>query len=238
MLKQAYAQALGIPVEIFVARDYAALIDAQATATRRLCSLFDDGLCDGGAALRMRRAGRGAGWRGWRDRHQGNSCHARRPALETLRRRAPTGSPSHGSTALPASLLPRLELAARQVALSGSEPFLVHADSASAAEACWSMVGRRDFRLAAGQCRRRASQAARCSGLEAAGIDKASLSVVWRSSCSDTARTPCVRVSTPSCAPTLVAFLTGLKEMQPGYLTISSRPHRGGGIAQVRAATM
>ena len=31
-LKQAYAQALGIPVEIFVARDYAALIDAQATA--------------------------------------------------------------------------------------------------------------------------------------------------------------------------------------------------------------
>ena len=30
-LKQAYAQALGIPVEIFVARDYAALIDAQAT---------------------------------------------------------------------------------------------------------------------------------------------------------------------------------------------------------------
>ena len=32
VLKQAYAQALGIPVEIFVARDYAALIDAQATA--------------------------------------------------------------------------------------------------------------------------------------------------------------------------------------------------------------
>ena len=31
-LKQAYARALGIPVEIFVARDYAALIDAQATA--------------------------------------------------------------------------------------------------------------------------------------------------------------------------------------------------------------
>ena len=32
ILKRAYSQALGIPVEIFVARDYAALIDAQATA--------------------------------------------------------------------------------------------------------------------------------------------------------------------------------------------------------------
>ena len=32
VLKQAYARALGIPVEILVARDYAALIDAHAKA--------------------------------------------------------------------------------------------------------------------------------------------------------------------------------------------------------------
>ena len=31
ILQRAYSMALGMPVEIFVARDYAALIDAQAT---------------------------------------------------------------------------------------------------------------------------------------------------------------------------------------------------------------
>ena len=53
-LKQSYERALGIPVDIFVARDYAALIDAQATGRVDYADLFDDGLCDGGAALRVR----------------------------------------------------------------------------------------------------------------------------------------------------------------------------------------
>ena len=184
ILKQAYARALGIPVEIFVARDYAALIDAQATGACRLRDLFDDGLRDGVAAVRLRRAGRGAGRRGRRDRHQGDPGHARRPAVEARRRRARTGSPSRRSTALPASLLPRLRARRRAGGADRSRAV----PRARRQRLCRRgdarrRLGRCDLRL---DCRpmptpTRAFEAARCERLEAAGIDRSSLSVVWRS---------------------------------------------------------
>ena len=233
VLKQAYARALGIPVEIFVARDYAALIDAQATATCRLRHLFDDGLCDGGAALRVRRAGRRAGRRGWRDRHQGNPGHARRPALESLRHRARIGSPSRALDSIAGFALPRLELAAGQVALTGSEPFLVHAESASAAEAMlvdgsvdaifgW-LPANADAELPGGTLQR----------LEAAGMDKASLSVVWRSSLLRYGPHALRSGLDAELRTTLVAFLTGLKAIAARYL----RSPRGASWRRLRGSS-
>ena len=97
-LKQAYAQALGIPVEIFVARDYAALIDAQATAR------IDYAVYSTTAyATTVLLCG----------------CVEPVAALDSVAGFA----------------LPRVELAGGEVTLTGSEPFLVHVESASAAEA-------------------------------------------------------------------------------------------------------
>src|SRR3954468_6159270 len=177
--KQAYAQALGMPVEIFVARDYAALIDAQATArvdyalysttayatAALLCAcaepvaapVGDDG-ATGIKAILVTRDGRF---------QKVSDVGTHRVAIADL-------------DSIAGFALPRLELAAGQP-LTGSEPFLVHADSASAAEAMlvdgsvdaifgWLPANAR-AELPGGTLRR----------LEDAGLAKASLSVVWKS---------------------------------------------------------
>jgi phosphonate transport system substrate-binding protein len=232
-LKQAYAQALGIPVEIFVARDYAALIDAQATArldyavysttayatAALLCAcvepvaapIGEDG-ATGIKAILVTRDGRVS---------KPSDIGTHRVAIAEL-------------DSIAGFVLPRLELAAGQVALSGSEPFLVHAESASAAETMlvegsvdaifgW-LPANADAELPGGTLER----------LEAAGMDKTSLSVVWKS--------PLLRYGPHALRSglgaelrlTLVAFLTELKRSQPEIYDLLET-HRGGGLAEVRA---
>ena len=134
MLKQAYARALGIPVEIFVARDYAALIDAQATArvdyaiysttayatAALLCACVEPVVApvgeDGATGIKAILVTRDGRLSKLADIEHAPGRHR---ALDSIAGFA----------------LPRLELAVGQVALTGAEPFLVHADSASAAEA-------------------------------------------------------------------------------------------------------
>ena len=232
-LKQAYAQALGVPVEIFVARDYAALIDAQATArvdyaiysttayatAALLCACVEpvaapvgeDG-ATGIKAILVTRDGR-----------------LSRPADISTHRVAIAELDSIAGFALP-----RLDLAAGQLTLNGSEPFLVRAESASAAETMlvdgsvdaifgW-LPANADTDLPGGTLAR----------LEAAGMDGASLSVVWKS--------PLLRYGPHALRSglgaelrlTLVAFLTELKRAQPDVYDVLET-HRGGGFAEVRA---
>jgi phosphonate transport system substrate-binding protein len=232
-LKQAYAQALGIPVEIFVARDYAALIDAQATAridyavysttayatAALLCACVEpvsapvgeDG-ATGIKAILVTRDGRLS---------KPSEISVHRVAIAEL-------------DSIAGFALPRLELAAGQATLSGSEPFVVRAESASAAEAMlvegsvdaifgW-LPANADVELPGGTLAR----------LEAAGLDRASLSAVWKS--------PLLRYGPHALRSglgaelrlTLVAFLTELKRSQPDIYDLLE-PHRGGGLAEVRA---
>ena len=134
-LKKAYARALGIPVEILVARDYAALIDAQAAArvdyaiytttayatTTLLCGCVEPVVRAG-----RRRTGRPASGRCWSPVTAGWRSLA---DIATHRvAMAPLDS-------IAGYALPRFELAACKLVLTGDEPFIVRADKASQAEA-------------------------------------------------------------------------------------------------------
>ena len=133
--------------------------------------------------------------------------------------------------------LPRLELATGQVALSGSEPFLVHADSASAAEAMlvegsvdavfgW-VPANAGGELAGGTLQR----------LEAQGLDKASLSVVWKSSLLRYGPHALRSGLGAELRLMLLAFLTALKGSQPDVYDILEA-HRGGGLQRFAPMTM
>ena len=231
-LKQAYAQALGMPVEIFVARDYAALIDAQATqrvdyalysttayaTTALLCAcvepiaapVSDDG-ATGIKAILVTRDGR---------LQKASDVGTHRIAIAAL-------------DSIAGFALPQLELAAGQP-LTGSEPFLIHAESASAAEAMlvdgsvdaifgW-LPANAGAEFPGGTLQR----------LEDAGLDKASLSVVWKSSLLRYGPHALRSGLDPDLRKALVTFLTGLRETQPDTYDLLE-PHRGGGFAEVSA---
>lgn len=232
-LRQAYAQAMGIPVEIFVARDYAALIDAQATArvdyavysttayatAVLLCGCVEpvaapvgeDG-ATGIKAVLVTRDGRLS---------KASDLTTHRVAIAEL-------------DSIAGFALPRLELAAGPVVLSGSEPFLVHAESASAAEAMlvdgsvdaifgW-VPANAGGELAGGTLQR----------LEAQGMDKASLSVVWKSSLLRYGPHALRSGLGAELRLTLLAFLTALHGSQPDVYDLLEA-HRGGGLQEVRA---
>ena len=101
---------------------------------------------------------------------------------------------------MPATVLPRFELAAEKIALTGTEPYLVRAESASAAEA---MLVDGSVDAIFGWAPALAEASADISGgtidrLVAAGIDRASLTRRLEiATAADMARTRCVRVSTP-----------------------------------------
>ena len=155
-LKQAYAQALGIPVEIFVARDYAALIDAQATqridyalysttayaTAALLCGcvepvaapVSDDG-ATGIKAILVTRDGRlqkASRHRHASDRHRRTRQHCR---LRAAAARTRHGAATDRIGAVPGPCRKRIGR---------------RGDAGR-------RIGRCDFRLAAGQCRRRAA---------------------------------------------------------------------------------
>jgi phosphonate transport system substrate-binding protein len=236
VIKRAFAEALGVPVDILAARDYAALIDAEASGrldyaidstaayatTALLCScveplvapLGDDG-ATGIVAVLVTRDARLTGL---------TDLAAHRVAI------APPDS-------LAGSMLPVVALASQGTALSGDEPYLVRAESASAAEAM--LVGG-SVDAIFGWAPAPAEAGTEPGGgtldrLVAAGLDRAELSVVWKS--------PPLRYG-PHALRTgidselrtiLVDFLTGLKSQRPDVYDLLERDH-GGGFVAVSAA--
>lgn len=229
-LKRAYAQALGMPVEVFVARDYAALIDAQATqridyaiysataygAASLLCScvepvvapLGSDG-ATGITAILVTRDGRLASFA---------DIGTHRVAI----------APPQG---VATSMLPLAALSAENVMTEAMQAGFVSAGSAAAAEAML-VDGSVDamFGWAGSPGEGSGGTLAR---LAAAGLDPASLKVVWQS--------PLLRYG-PHALRTgldgeirraLLAFLTGLRDLQPDVYELLDTDH-GGGFVEVQ----
>ena len=76
--------------------------------------------------------------------------------------------------------------------------------------------------------------AARCSGWRTQGLDKASLSVVWKSSLLRYGPHTLRSGLDAELRAALVTFLTGLRESHPDAYDLLE-PHRGGGFAEVSA---
>jgi phosphonate transport system substrate-binding protein len=236
VLKQAYARALAIPVEILVARDYAALIDAQAAArvdyaiysttayatTSLLCGCVEpvaapvgENGATGIRAILITRDGRLA-----------------KLADMATHRVATAPLDSIGGYALP-----RSALAAADMTLTGDEPFIVRADTVSQAEAMladgsvdaifgWAAANEDpDAELSGGTMER----------LQAAGIPRSSLSVLWKSALLRYGPHALRSGLDPELREILVAFLTGLKQSQPEVYDFLEA-HRGGGFAEVGPA--
>lgn len=231
ILKRAYSMALGVPAEIFVARDYAALIDAQATGrvdyaiysttayatAALLCSCVepvaapvgDDG-ATGVVSVLVTRDGR-------------------LPTLADIARHRVAIAPNDS---VAGSMLPEFSLVGENIPLTGKEAYLVRAESASAAEA---MLVEGSVDAVFGWAP--AVTGAQPSGgtldrLVAAGLDRESLKVIWTS--------PPLRYG-PHALRTgldaevrtiLVNFLTDLKERQPDVYDLLESD-RGGGFAEV-----
>jgi phosphonate transport system substrate-binding protein len=231
-LKRSYSMALGVPVEIFVARDYGALIDAQAAgrvdyaifsttayaAAQLLCSCVepvvapvgDDGTI-GVVSVLVTRDGRLPGLTG---------MAGHRVAI------APQDS-------VAGSMLAEFDLAG-QIGLTGTEPYLVRAESASAAEAMlvagsvdavfgWALeAGQEGPDVAGGTIER----------LVSAGLDRSSLAVVWRSQPLRYGPHALRQGLDAEVRTILVRFLTGLKGFQPDVYDLLETDH-GGGFVEV-----
>ena len=234
VLKQAYARALGIPVEIFVARDYAALIDAQATArvdyaiysttayatAALLCACVEPVVApvgeDGATGIKAILVTRDGRLSKPADVQHASGRHRAR------------------SDSVAGFVLPRLELAAGQVALTGDRSRSSCMPTAPLPpRRCWSTA--RSMRFSAG-CRpmptSRAFEAARWQRLEAAGMDEA-------------VAVGGVEIVAAQIRPARLAFRSRrraahdarrLPDRAQGnrsrMSTTSSKPHRGGGFAR------
>ena len=236
VLKQAYARALGIPVEILVARDYAALIDAQAAArvdyaiysttayatTSLLCGCVEpvaapvgENGATGIRAILVTRDGRLA-------KLEDIATH--RVAMAPL-------------DSIAGYALPRFELAAAKIVLTGEEPFIVRADKASEAEA---MLVDGSVDAIFGWTAANADVDAELSGgtmerLQSAGIASSSLSVVWKSELLRYGPHALRSGLDPELREVVVEFLTGLKQSQPDVYDLLEA-HRGGGFVEVGPA--
>jgi len=228
-LTDAYTKALGMKVEFVVARDYAALIEAQAearieyavysatayaTALQR-CGCVEPLVApvdsDGAIGIRSVLLTRG-------DKvHDIAAMDAHRVAM------APSDS-------VGGSLLPLAALAAEGVKVPQDAPFLIHASSATAAEAMlvdggaealfgWAPV------TADGQFEIPGGTEAR---LEAAGIGKSELKTVWTSGLLRYGP-HAVRIDLdPEAKRRLTVFLTNLKSMSPDIYDLLETKHTGG----------
>lgn len=232
-LKQAYSRALGMPVEIFVARDYAALIDAQASArveyaamsamayaaSWQLCNCVEPVAApvgaDGSIGLRAVVVGRlGA-------LNSVDDIPAHRVAI--------AGGDGNAVRAL---VVGRLAVAGSVV--TGSEPFFMPARDATEAEAMfasgtvdaivgWVPAGP-DGELAGGTLSR----------LESLGIPGSELAVIWKSQLLRHGPHTLRAGLDPEVGAVLRAFLVGLKELSPDVYDLLER-HHAGGFATVTA---
>lgn len=235
LLKDAYAKALGMPVEFLVARDYGALVEAQAAG--RLHYAVYSALAYAAASERCGcvepvAAPVGAdGAIGIR-----SVLIAREDGMADLSEIA-----SHRIAAGPADsvtglLLPLAGLAAEPARLRADAPYLLHAESAAVAEAMFA-DGRADALFGwepaspAGEADPAGGTLAR---LEAAGIAPSGLRVVWRS--------PVLRFGPHAVLASLDletkrrlgVFLTHLKAQSPEVYELLE-PRHGGGLIGVAA---
>jgi phosphonate transport system substrate-binding protein len=234
-IKRAFADALGVPVDVLAARDWAALIDAEAAGrvdyaidstaayatTALLCSCVEPVVAPVGedgttgiVAVLVTREGKLAG------------------LADLAGHRVAVAPPD----SLAGSMLPAVALAPQAIA-SGDEPYLVRAESASAAEAML-ITGSVDAIFGWAPARGGASGevgGGTIDRLVAAGLDRAELSVVWTS--------PPLRYGPhalrtgidPEVRTILVDFLTRLKSERPDVYDLLERDH-GGGFVAVSAA--
>lgn len=232
-LKRAYSQALGLPVDIFVARDYAALIDAQARSridyaiysttayatAALLCSCVEPVASpvasDGSTGLVAILVARGGGL------SDPSALGGRRIAM------GPVDS-------VAAALLPLSSLDMGKGGAAGSgEPEFVHAGSASEAE---KMLVDGSADAVFGWAPAPAAGSVPGSGgtldrLVAAGLDPASLSVIWASRPLRYGPHALRRGLDPELRRSLVVFLTGLRDLYPDLYDLLEADH-GGGFAE------
>lgn len=234
-LNDAFTKALGLKVEFFVARSYAALIDAQASSrieyaiysasayasAFRRCECVEPLVAptgeDGSIGIRS--------------------------VLVTKDGRLPSATDLAGRRI---ALLPPGSIAGHQLPLaafqpggkplSGAETFFVKAESAEAAEA---MLTEGSVDAIFGWMPAPPPGAPEIEGgtlgrLAAAGIERSALSVVWRS---DVLRYGPHAVSSgldPEPKRRLMAFLTGLREADPDMYERLEAHHLGGFTAAVQ----
>ncbi|WP_421914563.1 PhnD/SsuA/transferrin family substrate-binding protein [Mesorhizobium sp.] len=228
-LTDAYTKALGMKVEFVVARDYAALIEAQAsariqyavysatayaTALQRcgcvepLVAPVDSDGAIGIHSILLTRGGK-----------------VQDIAAMDGHRIAMAPSDSVGG-----SLLPLAALAAEGIKVPEDAPFLIHANSATAAEAMLVDGGAEAMfgwaRVAAdGQSEVAGGTEAR---LEAAGIGKSELKTVWTSGMLRYGPHAVRGDLDPEAKRRLTVFLTNLRSMSPDIYDLLETKHSGG----------
>lgn len=234
-LNDAFTKALGLKVEFFVARSYAALIDAQASSrieyaiysasayasAYRRCECVEPLVAptgvDGSIGIRSVLIAK----------------DGRLSSPENLAGRRIALLPADS---VAGHLLPLAAFRPDGRPLSGNEDFFVQADSAETAEA---MLVRGDVDAIFGWVPAAPAGAPQIEGgtlsrLEAAGADRATLAVVWRS---DVLRYGPHAVSSdldPEPKRRLTAFLTGLKEADPDMYERLELHYLGGFTAASR----
>ncbi|TIO29247.1 MAG: phosphonate ABC transporter substrate-binding protein [Mesorhizobium sp.] len=229
LLTDAYTKALGMKVEFVVARDYAALIDAQADARvdyaiySAMAYATASERCDCVEPLVAPVDSDGAiGIRSVLLTRDGKVPDL--AAMEAYRvAMAPPDS-------VGGSLLPLAGLAAEGVKVPENAPFLTHASSAAAAETML-VEGEADAMfgwmpaVADGQPEVPGGTAAR---LEVAGLSKAALQVVWTSGLLRYGPHAVRSDLDPEAKRRLTVFLTNLRSMTPDVYDLLESKHSGG----------
>ena len=228
-LTDAYTKALGMKVEFVVARDYAALIEAQAnarieyaiysatayaTASQR-CGCIEPLVApvdpDGAAGIRSVLLTR----------------EGKLPDLAAMESHRIAMAPPDS---VGGSLLPLAALTAEGHTIAEDAPFLVHADSAAAAETML-VDGNADALFgwvtatADGQPQLSGGTEAR---LEAAGLSATALQVVWTSGLLRYGPHAVRSDLDPEAKRRLTVFLTNLKSMTPDVYDLLEAKHSGG----------
>ncbi|MER9231949.1 PhnD/SsuA/transferrin family substrate-binding protein [Mesorhizobium sp. M0622] len=229
LLTDAFTKALGMKVEFVVARDYAALIEAQAdrrieyavysatayaTASER-CGCVEPLVApvdsDGAIGIRSVLLTR----------------DGRVPDLMAMEVRRVVMAPSDS---VGGALLPFAGLAADGVNVAEDAPFLTHANSAAAAEAML-VDGEADAifgwmpAVADGQPNPPGGTVAR---LEAAGLSKSALQVVWTSGLLRYGPHAVRSDLDPEAKRRLAVFLTNLRSTSPDIYDLLEQKHSGG----------
>ena len=228
LLTDAYTKALGMKVEFVVARDYGALIEAQAnarieyaiysatayaTASQR-CGCVEPLVApvdsDGAIGIRSVLLTR----------------DGKLPELAAMENHRIAMAPS---SSVGGSLLPLAALSAEGRKVAEDAPFLVHADSAAAAETML-VDGKADALFgwvtaaADGQPGASGTQAR----LEAAGLSATALQVVWMSGLLRYGPHAVRSDLDPEAKRRLTVFLTNLKSMTPDVYDLLESKHSGG----------
>ena len=227
-LTDAYTKALGMKVEFVVARDYAALIEAQgnarieyaiysatayATASKR-CGCIEPLVApvdfDGAIGIRSVLLTR----------------DGKLPDLAALAGHRIAMAPSDS---VGGSLLPLAALAAEGRKIAEDAPFLVHADSAAAAETML-VDGKADglFGWVTAAADGRPEASGTQARLEAAGLSAAALQVVWTSGLLRYGPHAVRSDLDPEAKRRLTVFLTNLKSMTPDVYDLLEAKHSGG----------